>query len=129
MDRFLRRCGALLSLHAWLVLCTLLIFAALALSFLGARAELRQKTAGQPASRSLSGLRPLCAHVALDLRGDATIDDVSQLLRRQDATVSYGPDEFGEFQVRINNGDRNRAIAALAASPLVQRAKPLPACP
>lgn len=132
MDRFLRRCGALLSLQAWLVLFTLLVFAALALSFASARAELNgrnRKAANIGQTRGVTALRPQCAHVALGLRADATVDAVSQLLRSQDATINYGPDEFDEFQVRINSGDRQRALANLAASPLVRRTTPLPDCP
>ena len=99
LEKALLACSGWMSKHALFCLLTLLILLGLTLGLWWAHPSSRQSTAGS-ATRS-SGSHQLCQHASVAFSPDLSISELSRLLRAEDAHILYGPDEFGEYQLRV----------------------------
>ncbi|HDR9482150.1 hypothetical protein BLA13014_08188 [Burkholderia aenigmatica] len=101
------------------VLMLLLLEAGLLLGVAQVAADLRAQRAPQAgATRGAAGA--VCADAAVTFRRTATERDMTLLLVQYGATIVYGPDENGAYEVRVAPGDARAAtLQALRDAPIV----------
>lgn len=134
LNRFLERRGQWLSENATLTLVTLLVFLGITVGFgyslhaIHVKEKALASDAGV-ASRGGIGRMETCAHAAVDFEPDASAAAIRGALRAAEAVVTYGPDEFGRYQLRLSGGTRGAGIAALRASSVVSSVTAYPECP
>ncbi len=133
INRFLERRGLWLSKNATLTLVTLIVFLGITAGFVYAlmrvEAEKRKAQGGTiVATRGASALLPFCAHAAVDFDPAATMFDIRQVMRAAEGFVTYGPDEFGRFQIRLAGGANGAGAQTLRASAVVASIKTYPEC-
>lgn len=110
LEKALLTCSGKLSQHATFCLLTLLLLSSLTLGLWWAHpaavSERPGKTRGSAAM--------LCHHVSVAFAPALSVGQLSRLLRAEDAHILYGPDEFGEYQLRMgSNTPISQAIASL----------------
>ena len=75
------------------------------------------------------GITALCKHASIAFLPSLSIQQVSQLMRAEDAHILYGPDEFGEYQLRFSSHVAvPAAIARLQSQSGVIDVVPTPDC-
>lgn len=133
LSRFLERRGLWLSNNATLTLVTLIVFLGITAGFVYALMRIddeKRKAGGDAASetRGAGGLLASCAHVAVNFDPAATFLDIRQVLRAAEGFITYGPDEFGRFQVRLVDGADGAGVRTLRASAAVASLRAYPEC-
>jgi hypothetical protein len=133
LNRFLERRGLWLSNNATLTLVTLIVFLGITAGFIYALMRIdaeRQRAGGGPSTttRGASALLASCAHAAVDFDPAATMADIRQVMRAAEGFVTYGPDEFGRFQVRLVDGAQGVGVQTLRATPAVASVRTYPEC-
>ena len=129
LEKAMLCCSTQMSKHATFCLLTLLLLLGLTLGFWWARPD-HSALSGAGASATRGGTATsLCTHASIALHSDTTVRQLSQLLRAEDAHVLYGPDEFGDYQVRFGSGTLPaQAIERLQSRPEVAQLTAHPAC-
>ena len=110
-----------MSAHAVFCLLTLMLLAGLVFGLgvvLSAiHGPAKPGAAGSGATRG-DGAQALCTHASAAFDPRLDVQAMSRLLRSEDAWILYGPDEFGEFQLRfgsaVNVADGIRSLGARA---------------
>lgn len=121
-------CSQHLAQKARLVLLTLLILIGVAWGLWLARPS--QVGDGQTATTRSGGSATLCKHASVAFAPELPIQQIGQLLRAEDAYIMYGPDEFGEYQLRFaNHTPVEQAIAHLRSQHGVLDVIANPHCP
>jgi hypothetical protein len=136
LNRFLERRGRWLSENATLTLATLVVFLGITAGFGYALHAIHRKeraAAGDTAAASrgggLGGAIETCAHAAVDFEPDASAAAIRRALRAAEAVVTYGPDEFGRYQLRLSGGAQGAGVASLRASGVASSVGAYPECP
>ena len=102
-----------MSKHAWFCLLTLLMLLGLLLGLWQVQPAPIIKDAG---TRGVGVGLGLCPHASVAFSPSLAVDGLSRLLRAEDAHILYGPDEFGEYQLRVSSSTPvSQAMAALKA--------------
>lgn len=99
LERALLACSARLSQHALFCLLTLLVLLGLTLGLWW----VQPAPAKADSSTRGSGNAALCQHASVAFAADLTVRALSRILRAEDAHILYGPDEFGEYQLRFGH--------------------------
>ena len=127
LERLLLPTSRWLSAHATFCLMTLLIFLGIALGLWQGHQNYSSVSKGTTRSAASTSV---CAQASLRFSPQTTLSDLSQLLREEDAHLLYGPDEFGEYQLRFASSmDVSHAISRMQQHPLVEHLRAHPACP
>lgn len=136
MNRFLERRGRWLSQNATLTLTTLVVFLGITAGFGYSLQAIHQKqktvaSDAAVASRGggIGGAVETCAHAAVDFEPDASASNIRRALRAAEAVVTYGPDEFGRYQLRLSDGAQGAGVASLRASGVASSVSAYPECP
>lgn len=101
IQKQLLTCSHLLAAKARLTLLTLLILMGVTWGLWLARPSGVGESEGV-GTRS-GGITALCKHASIAFLPSLSIQHVSQLMRAEDAHILYGPDEFGEYQLRFSS--------------------------
>lgn len=118
LEFLLLRTSRWLSAHAMFCLLTLLIALGIALGLWAARSRL---VADSGNSTRSAAAQHLCAHASVRWDGATTLAQFNDLLREEDARVLYGPDEFGDFQLRFGSSmDVAQSVQRLRSQPQVR---------
>ncbi len=121
-------CSHHLSQKARLALLTLLILIGVTWGLWLARPS--QLADSQTATTRSGGSTTLCKHASVAFAPELSIQQMGQLLRAEDAYIMYGPDEFGEYQLRFaSHTPVEQAMAHLRAQPGVLDVMANPHCP
>lgn len=110
MNHLLLQCSRGFSQHAWLSLLTILLLLG---AFLGLWYA-HPSTQTTDSTRSGGG-QALCSHASLGLQPSASVAELTGMLKAEDARIIYGPDEFGEYQLRFAQTPSASALARLQA--------------
>lgn len=94
-------CSRYMSAHALLSLLTLLLLLGLCLGLWWVSPRPGAAATGD-ATRSAGG-GTLCQHAAVAFDPALSVHALSRLLRAEDAHILYGPDEFGDYQLRFGS--------------------------
>lgn len=94
-------CSRHLAQKARLALLTLLILMGVTWGLWMARPSAVAE-AGASSTRS-GASAALCKHASIAFAPQTTIEQMSQILRAEDAYILYGPDEFSEYHLRFAN--------------------------
>lgn len=129
LQQTLERCGLWLSRQALFTLLTIAIFLGITVGFWTAPSARSTTSKNGAAGRGADGAFVACSQASIDLLAELTGTQLKRLLRASDAYIVYGPDEFGEFQLRFKVDRREAALAQLRASPGVSRVTNFPDCP
>ncbi|MGJ7579264.1 hypothetical protein ACSFA3_03680 [Variovorax sp. RHLX14] len=133
VNRFLERRGLWLSANATLTLVTLIVFLGITAGFVYAlvRIDGLEHRAGQDLhseTRSATTLSAHCAHASVAFGASASMSEIRDAMRAAEGFVTYGPDEFGRFQIRLIGGANGTGIQTLRASPSVTNVRTYPEC-
>ena len=93
-------CSRYMSAHALLSLLTLLLLLGLCLGLWWVSP--RPAAASSVGTRSAGG-GTLCQHASVAFDPALSVHALSRLLRAEDAHILYGPDEFGDYQLRFGS--------------------------
>lgn len=127
LEKALRPCSAWLSEHAQLCLLTLLLLLGLTLGLW--QAQPVTVLSPETATRG-GGPATLCQHASIAFAPDLRAADLSRILRAENAHIVYGPDEFGEYQLRFGSDIQPaQAVASLQARAQVQSITAHTDCP
>lgn len=106
----------MLAAKARLTLLTLLILMGVTWGLLLARSTTTPE--GDAAVNRSSGSTSLCKHASIAFAPSLSVQQMGQLMRAEDAHILYGPDEFGEYQLRFaSHVAVPAAIARLQSQP------------
>jgi len=109
LHHYLLKCSSRFSQHAWLSLLTILLLMGSALGLWWAHPS---SATGAEKTRSAVGAS-LCSHASLALHPQTTVEQLKRMLKAEDALIQYGPDEFGEFQLRFGATEPSAAAQRL----------------
>ena len=110
LEKALLTCSGKLSQHATFCLLTLLLLCSLTLGLWWAHPTAVNAAPGK--TRGSASMA--CHHVSVAFAPSLSVEQLSRLLRAEDARILYGPDEFGEYQLRIGSSTPvAQAIASL----------------
>ena len=127
IQKQLLTCSHLLAAKARLTLLTLLILMGVTWGLWLARPNGAGENVG--VSTRSGGITALCKHASIAFLPSLSIQQVSQLMRAEDAHILYGPDEFGEYQLRFSSHVAvSAAIARLQSQSGVIDVVPNPDC-
>ena len=127
LQRPLLACSTHLANKARLCLLTLLIMMGVAWGLWLLRPH-SNSDAGAASTRSGAAVT-LCKHASIAFEPQLSVQQMGQLLRAEDAYILYGPDEFGEYQLRFGTSIAvDQALARLKTHALVEHVTPNPAC-
>ena len=103
LEKPLLYCARYMSAHALLCLMTLLLLLGLSLGlwWVSPRAAASSTSPGS-ATRGGSA-NGWCQHASVAFDPALSVQELSRLLRAEDAHILYGPDEFGEYQLRFGS--------------------------
>ena len=101
LEKALLACSTQMSRHAQFCLMTLLLLMGLTLGLWWAQPA-QSAPGGGAATRGSAG-SGLCQHASVAFAPELTVQALSRLLRAEDAHILYGPDEFGEYQLRFGS--------------------------
>ena len=94
-------CSRYMSAHAQLSLLTLLLLLGLCLGLWWVSPNPATAATGD-GTRSAGG-GTLCQHASVAFDPALSVHALSRLLRAEDAHILYGPDEFGDYQLRFGS--------------------------
>lgn len=94
-------CSRYMSAHAQLSLLTLLLLLGLCLGLWWVSPSPATAATGD-GTRSAGG-GTLCQHASVAFDPALSVHALSRLLRAEDAHILYGPDEFGDYQLRFGS--------------------------
>lgn len=124
IEKFLLRVSHGFSVKAVFCLLTLMMLAGLTFGLLKGRDDILKQTpkAANGAPLQRGGLATgTCTHAAVRFDPQLSVDQMSRLLRGEDALIVYGPDEFSAYQVRFGTGvTKEDGIRNLQAHPEVK---------
>lgn len=110
LEKALLTCSGKLSQHATFCLLTLLLLCSLTLGLWWAHPASVTNAPG----KTRGSAAVLCHHVSVAFVPTLSVDQLSRLLRAEDAHILYGPDEFGEYQLRVGSSTAlSQAVASL----------------
>ena len=116
LEKMLLGCSSQMSKHAMFCMLTLLILLGLTLGLWWAHPAAAPKNAD--GSTRGSGGGTLCAHASATFDPALNVQALGRLLRAEDAHILYGPDEFGDYQLRLSSSsDVAQALQSLQARP------------
>lgn len=108
LKKLLDKCAELMSKHESLCLLTLMVFLGLLVGLWNARAtsntlfSVAKDPKSQEQSRGATA-QPLCVHASVAFDPKLSVQQMSRVLRSEEAWIVFGPDAFGEYQVRFSN--------------------------
>ena len=116
LEKMLLGCSSQMSKHALFCMLTLLILLGLMLGLWWAHPATAPKNTDGSTRGSSSGT--LCAHASATFGPALSVQALGRLLRSEDAHILYGPDEFGDYQLRLSSStDLAQALQSLQARP------------
>lgn len=100
LEKALLACSTQMSRHALFCLMTLLLLMGLTLGLWWAQPA--PSAPDSAATRGSAGSGP-CQHASVAFAPGLSVQALGRLLRAEDAHILYGPDEFGEYQLRFGS--------------------------
>lgn len=136
-SRVIERCGALFEKRSLLVLFTLMLLSGLALGlvpvayvYLMKRVQTLEPIGPALASRGgmTSAIAGRCNQVLIRFASSAPIGSVGRLMDQVDASIVFGPDQDGAFELSVPAERVDAIVFNLNASDLVVVASRQPSC-
>ena len=134
LNKLLLRCSKWMAAHATLCLLTLMILLGLTVGLWNARlhpskGDVLFGVATEASATRGSSAPVLCGHVSVAFDPQLSVQQMSRVLRAEDAWIVYGPDALGEYQLRFSSAvPAAEASRSLQAYPEVKQLKANPQC-
>ncbi len=135
--RFIEHCAALFEKRSLLVLFTLMLLSGLTLGlvpvayvYLVKRVQQLEPIGPSLASRGVatSANAGRCNQVLIRFSSTASIGSIGRLMDRLDASIAFGPDQDGAFELTVPSAQAIAIVSNLNASDLVVAASLRPSC-
>lgn len=121
-------CANLLAQKARLSLLTLLILMGVTWGLW--QASPNATTQSTTATTRSGAAHSLCKQASVAFSDQLSVQQMGQILRAEDAYILYGPDEFGEYQLRFaSHAAVPAALARMQSQPGIESLMPNPNCP
>ena len=125
LEKLLLSSSRRMSAHAKFCLLTLLILMGLTIGLWSTRQAPVQQTSGNAGTPTVRGdaNAQYCSHVAVGFDPQISMQQLARILRAEDASIVYGPDEFGDYHLRFARGiSPQQGIQSLRARAQVRQA-------